>query len=77
MQTRAGQKIHAHRTEARPKLTQEAFGERYGVSFQTVWNWENGQRKPNLSTMLALEADGICEVADWNSAARADDAEAA
>lgn len=35
-------------------LTQEAFGERFHVTRQTVSNWENGKSYPELQTLVEL-----------------------
>lgn len=65
MTTLAAIKIRRHRLSQDPKLTQEAFGARYGVAKHTVAGWETeGKRaRPHVANRLAR--DGIVQHADW------------
>ena len=47
-----GQRIQAGRTAL--ELSQEALGERLGVSRQAVSKWESGTSEPSTSNLLAL-----------------------
>lgn len=43
--TISGEELRQIRTEL--KLSQEAFGTLMGAARTTVWQWENGRRKPD------------------------------
>jgi transcriptional regulator with XRE-family HTH domain len=58
----------------RSGVTQEAFGERYGVSGASVSRWERGKERPSLSAQIRLRRDvgaapsiaalGLCDLID-------------
>ncbi|MDY7023512.1 MAG: helix-turn-helix transcriptional regulator [Cyanobacteriota bacterium] len=38
-------------------LSQEKFGQKLGVVFQTVNNWENGRTKPTRMALMLIERE--------------------
>ncbi|WP_413160024.1 helix-turn-helix domain-containing protein [Capilliphycus salinus ALCB114379] len=36
-------------------LSQEKFGQKFGVVFQTVNNWENGRTKPTRMALMLIQ----------------------
>jgi DNA-binding transcriptional regulator YiaG len=58
----------------RSGMTQETFGERYGVSGASVSRWERGKERPSISAQIRLRRDvtaapsiaalGLCDLID-------------
>ena len=43
------------RQERGPRTSQKQFAAKIGVHPQTIWNWENGTRKPDLRGLRLLD----------------------
>ena len=54
-QERIGKLIKKVRNKA--NLSQEKFGEKYGVTYQAVSKWENGKNLPDISILSAICKD--------------------
>ena len=52
MELYISENIRKNRRES--NLSQEAFAERLGVSFQTVSKWESGTNEPDIATLKEL-----------------------
>ena len=48
----------------REKLTQEALAKALNVSAQTIWRWENGERKPDLDMVFKIADFFSCSFDD-------------
>ena len=53
MMTAISERIRFLRKEK--NLTQKQLGEKLGIPWRTIMNWERGQREPNSKAMAALE----------------------
>lgn len=49
-----GKRINAARKRLRPKLTQAALGERFGITVQAVSAWERDDTRPEPEKFVAL-----------------------
>ena len=42
------------KVRAKDKLSQEKFGEKYGVTYQAVSKWENGKNIPDIAILKEI-----------------------
>ena len=57
-----GERIRIARKKA--GLTQKILGEKLGVSYQTIAQWENGLRNPKLETLRKIAKEINCPITD-------------
>ena len=57
-----GERIRVARKNA--GLTQKLLGEKLGVSYQTIAQWENGLRNPKFETLRKIAKETNCLIAD-------------